>query len=123
MSNSMMWKIDRIFDPLQKEILDHAKTRVPKYRWLRKLTLDEAKTAYAQELSKGTPECWVGALCDARIKITEEYGDDWAVEHLFNIREEAEKQLEEAWDMVGTCPEWVTPGLPDQETIHQDIPQ
>jgi hypothetical protein len=122
MSDSMMWKIDRIFDPLRKEILDHAQTRVPKYRWLRKQTLDQAKTSYIQELSLGVPERWIGALCDARIKIAEEYGDDWAVEHLFNLREEAEKQLEIAWAKVGTCPIWATTAAQGQETIPQDRP-
>lgn len=100
------WKIDSTYNKLRKEIYKHAKTMVPRYRWTKKLDLQQAQQEYMQQLNKGLPEKWVSELCDAKIKMHNELGTNWMAEYYIDISKEAQKALAKAWKKVGTTPKW-----------------
>lgn len=122
---SMPSKINRLFDPVRKEIKKDIITAVNKGRWLREQSFDKSVEKYIIEFRQRTPAGIIGTFCDAQIRANEIYNGKVT----FNMNEEIRVQFKNVWDKLGEKPNWFSSLLKranpnasndDQEKTSQD---
>ena len=95
--------VNSTYNKLRKMIKQHANTFVTRYKWCQELTLEQAESKYAQEISKKIPDVWIIAFDEANFKVFKKY----EIYHPFNLISEARILFIKCWDELDVRPKWL----------------